>query len=71
MYDWHKELNYKPGTVKEQGSSNSDRDKKIKELKCRLSAVEAKTTQSVSDSDSDSSDPAFNFKGKRNKKKYN
>ena len=33
IYDWKKELNYNPGTGRKKGINNSERDKKIKDLK--------------------------------------
>ena len=57
-------MNCKPDKGREKGSKNSDRNNKIKDLKRRLAAFEAKTAQADYDSESDSSYPASHIKGR-------
>ena len=64
-------MNYKTDTGKEKGSNKSYRNKKIKELKRQLAAVEAKTVQVDSDSDIDSYEPISHIKGRSKKRRYN
>ena len=52
-------------------SNNSDFNNKIKEFKRQLDAVEAKKAKTDYDSDSDSSDTAYNINGRINKRKCN